>query len=83
MVFEGGPRGIRLRSHDTLGAGEGLVLDLTIKSFILTRFYKVSVTFATRAKVTHITIVNVMLFHTLLVLSGEVVFKILHKRQVL
>ena len=40
MVFEGGPRGIRLRSHDTLGAGEGLKLDLTIKSFIFTRFYK-------------------------------------------
>ena len=40
MVFEGAPRGIRLRSHGPLGAGEGLVSDVIVKMFIFTRFYK-------------------------------------------
>ena len=40
MVFEGPPRGIRLGSHGPPATGEGLELDLTVKSFIFTRFYK-------------------------------------------
>ena len=40
MVFEGTPRGIRLRSRGPLRAGKGLVQDLTIKMFIFTMFLK-------------------------------------------
>ena len=40
MVFEGGPRGIRLRSQGPLRAGEGLAQGVTVKSFIFTRIYK-------------------------------------------
>ena len=41
MVFEGPPRGIRLRSRGPLRAGKALVQDLTFKTFIFTRVYKV------------------------------------------
>ena len=40
MVFEGALRGIRLGSRGPLRAGEELVQDLIVKSFIFTRFYK-------------------------------------------
>ena len=39
MVFEGSPRGIRLRNQGPLRAGHGLVEHLTVKSFIFTMFY--------------------------------------------
>ena len=48
MVFEGAPRGIRLRSRGPLRADEGLAHDLTVKAFIFIRIYKgisISVTF--------------------------------------
>ena len=40
MVFEGGPRGIRLGSQGPLRAGEGLVQDLIVKTFILLGFIR-------------------------------------------
>ena len=40
MVFEGGPRGIRLGRHGPLRAGEVLAQGHTVKSFIFTRIYK-------------------------------------------
>ena len=42
MVFEGGPRGIQLGSQGPLPASQGLAQDLTIKSFILQGFIRVS-----------------------------------------
>jgi hypothetical protein len=36
MFFEGAPCGIQLGSHGSLHTGEGLVQDLTVKSFIFT-----------------------------------------------
>ena len=41
MFFEGAPRGIQRGRHDPLRAGEGHEQDLTIKTFIFTRIYKV------------------------------------------
>ena len=40
MVFEGGPRGIRLGRHGPLRAGGGLAQGRTAESSIFTRFYK-------------------------------------------